>query len=215
MPVLLDDQPLSLEHLPPGATVAEAVNEARARLEGSGLTIVALRNNKEVVADAQVEQMLSEPISRFDHLELVSGRSQEVVLDALRLIREGFAETFPAVKEVVESLAAGKLSEAMTLLAQCVRVWGRAQEAIIQSRSLLEVDFDDLEIDGRQITDWLNQLAGKLEELKNAIESRDNVLLGDILRYEFDQTLQQWERMLGGFIAHVEQLGGPAPTGGQ
>jgi hypothetical protein len=215
MTVLLDDQPLSLEHLPPEATVAEAVNEARARLAGSGLMIVALRNNNEVVADGQVERMLAEPISRFEHLELVSGRSEEVVLEALRQIREGFGQTFPAVKEVVEALTAGKLSEAMTLLAQCVRVWGQAQEAIIQSKSLLEVNFDDLEIDGRLITDWLNELAGKLKELKDVIESRDNVLLGDILRYEFDQTLQQWERMLGGFIAYVEQLGGPASTGGQ
>ena len=84
-----------------------------------------------------------------------------------------------------------------------------------KSRYTCYLDFDDLEIDGRQITAWLNELAGKLGELKNAIESRDNVLLGDILRYEFDQTLQQWERMLGGFIAYVEQLGGPESAGGQ
>ena len=61
---------------------------------------------------------------------------------------------------------------------------------------------------------WLNDLASKLRELKDAIESRDHVLLGDILRYEFDETLEQWERMLDGFIAHVEGIEETVPAAG-
>jgi hypothetical protein len=215
MTVLLNDQPLSLAHLSPEATVVEVINEAKARLEGTGTVIVALRHNNEVVPAEHVERMLAEPISGFEHLELITGRPREVVLEALEQVREGFRDTFAVVKEAAEALAAGKLSDAMTQLSACLGLWGRAHESLIQGGSLLGLSFDDLEIGGRPITAWLNELAGKLRELKEAIESRDNVLLGDILRYELDETLQQWERMLDGIITHVEQLEDPASAGGQ
>ncbi|MBN2561244.1 MAG: hypothetical protein JXQ75_09975 [Phycisphaerae bacterium] len=212
MPVLLDDKPLATDQLATDATVAQLIALARSRLDGTGLAIVGLRHDDRDVPTEQVEQVLLEPISKFDDLELVSGRPRQIVLDALEQVHMVFADTFAMVKDAAALLAVGKLSEAMVKLAQCVRAWSQTHASIVQGGMLTGIDFEGLEIAGRPIVEWLNELATKLRELKDAIESRDNVLLGDILNYELDDTLQQWGQVLDGFIAHVEQLDDGVPA---
>jgi len=206
MTVLLDNQPLSIDHLAPDATMAQLIDVAKAQIEGTGSVIVALRHNNEDVAVERLEQMLSEPAGSFDNVELISGRPKQVVLDALELVRQAFAESFATVREAADALGAGKVAEAMTSIAECVSIWGHTHASIVQGGALAGVDFEGLDVAGRPLVDWLNELATKLRELKDAIESRDNVLLGDILRYELDDTLRKWEQMLDGFIWHIEQM---------
>ena len=66
-------------------------------------------------------------------------------------------------------------------------------------------------LQGRDIMQLLVEIRTKLTEIKDAIEARDYVLLGDILRYELDEPLQSWENMLNAFIEHVEELQGASP----
>jgi hypothetical protein len=132
------------------------------------------------------------------------------VLEALRQIRKLFAESFVALKGASEALAAGRVGEAMRTFGDCVSVWACTHESVVQGASLLGICFDDLQINGRPATDYLGELAARLSDVKGAIEARDNVLLGDILRYEMDETLREWETMLDGLIAHIEQTSEPA-----
>lgn len=212
MTVLLDNEPLSAEGLSPDASVAEWLEVAKARLEGTGALIVGLRHEDEDVPAERLEEMLSEPASRFEGLELVSGRPKEVVLEAMEQMRRAFGETFAAVQEAADALAAGRVADAMRTVGDCVKIWAQTQEAIVQGGRLMGLRLDDMEILDRPIAGWLDDLAGKLRELKDALASRDNVLLGDILRYEMDETLRQWERMLDVFIQRVEEIDDAVPA---
>jgi predicted nucleotidyltransferase component of viral defense system len=68
------------------------------------------------------------------------------------------------------------------------------------------MDFQTLTVAGRPIVSWVEVLAEKLRQLKDAVESRDLVLLGDILRYEIDPALRDWEQMLAGLIQHIVEM---------
>ena len=206
MTVLLDDQTLPLDDLAPGASVADVLARAKERLTGTGAIIVGLRRDQQDIPGDELEEMLSQPFSRSDDLEFISDRPQSVVLEALAQVRLAFLDTFAEIKIAADALASGKVSEAMQTLARSVEVWGRTHTSIIQGGLLVGLNFDAVRIGDHPIAYWLNQLATKLRDLKAAIESRDLVLLGDILRYELDDTLQQWEQMLNGFIAHIERL---------
>ena len=212
MKILLDDKPFCPEQLPSDATLTQLIEMAKAEVDGTGSVIVGVRHNDEDVPAERLEEMLPQPVSDFDNLELISGRPKQVVLEALAQVRTAFGETFVSIREAADVLAAGGLADAMTKLAECFGVWAQTHTSVVQGGALVGVDFDSLEIGGRPIVDWLNELSAKLRELKEAIVARDSVLLGDILRYELDETLQQWERMLDGFISHVEQLDEVAPA---
>lgn len=204
--VFLDDQALQLDSLTPDATVADLLNLAKDRLGGTGAVLVGLRRDQVDVPADELEKMLRQPVSDFTGLQLLSDRPERIVLEALRQVRAAFVDTFAEIQSATELLAVGKVTGAMQTLAVCVEVWGRTHTAIIQAGLLISIDFDELEIGGHRIAHWLGELAAKLRDLKAAVEARDLVLLGDILRYELDDTLQQWERMLDGFIAHVACL---------
>lgn len=206
MTILLDDRPLPLDDLAPDASVADLLDRAKGRLNGTGAIIVALRKNQQDIPGDELEQMLGQPLNRFPDLQIVSDRPQRVVLDALQQVRLAFADTFAEVRGAADALSAGKVAESMEILAACVAVWGRTHTAIIQGGLLVGLDFEAVRIEDQPLSHWLNELSAKLRELKAAVESRDLVLLGDILRYELDETLQRWEQMLGGFVTHLEGL---------
>jgi len=206
MTVLLNAEPLCLDDMTSETTVAEVIDMARARLHGSGSVIIGLRHANEDITAERLETMLPQPASRFDGLELIADRPTRVVLEALNELRRAFLDTFAGVQDAADALRAGRIPEAMTTLMQCVAIWGQTQLGVVQSGQLAGIDFGTLRILDRPVAAWLEELASKLREIKEALEAQDHVLLGDILRYELDETLQDWATMLDGFIARIEEM---------
>ena len=204
--ILLDDRPFATGEGVEPATVSQLLDRAKAGLVGTGRLLVSLRCDGETLSETRLESILEEPASRFGRLELYSDRPKTLVLEALTATRRSFGESFANLRETSDALATGDGPAAMSSLAVCVDAWNKAQEAIIKGGGLLGVDFESLQLDGRPVAEWLTELLERLRDLKDAVANRDHVLLADILRYEFDDVLQRWERMLDGFIEHVEAL---------
>ena len=205
MNIFLDSQPLAATDLDRNATVQAALDAAKRKLAGTDLMIFGVKCDDQEISPEDLEQTLSLPAARFARVDFVSGHPNEVVLAALRQTRLSLADSFTGVKQASESLSKGRVSEAFGALVRCLAVWGQAHEAVVQGMALCSLDAERLVISGRPLLDWLHELARQLRGLKGAIESRDHVLLGDILQYELDETLQGWEVMLDGIIAHIER----------
>lgn len=205
MNIYLDSQPLVTKCLDCNATVNAALEAAKHRLASTDLMIFGVKCDDQEVSPEDLEKILSMPAARFSRVEFISGHPSEVVLSALRQTRLSLADSFTGVKQASESLSKGRVAEAFGALVRCLSVWGQAHEAVAQGMALCGIDAERLIISGRPLLDWLQGLAEQLRGLKGAIESRDHVLLGDILQYELDDTLQGWEVMLDGIISHVEQ----------
>jgi len=206
MPILLDSKPYDDARIRPGATVAELIDTVKTELSGTGRLLLALRCDDQELDAGRLDSLLNEPMSRFERLELISGRPEPIVLDTLEVCREALADTFAPLQEAAAALSTGRLSEAMSRLVECVAVWSQTHEALVNSARLLRIDLQALRAGDRPVVEWLNGLAEKLRELKKAIESRDFVLLGDLLRYELEATIQGWEGMLDRVIEHIEAL---------
>jgi len=204
MSVFLDNEHLDTDDLGHDASIGQALEVAKTAVQGTGRLILGLRVSEQEVESEQIEEILTAPINDFERLDFISGRPAEMVLEALQTSRRAFEDTFPVVKRAAERLSRGDLTTTMTLLADCFGIWGQTHQAVCTAARLLQLDLDRLELAGRSIKAWLRQLAEKLGEIRSAMESRDNVLLGDILRYEVDEMLLEWERTLSGLIEHIE-----------
>jgi len=214
MPVFLDNEVIDTAELGPDSSIGQLLDVVKSRVAGSGRLVLGLRCNEEEVDAEQLTDMLAAPITDFERLDFFSGRPEETVLEALRATRRAFEDTFPTVQEATEAVSAGDLPRTMNLLADCFAIWGQTHEAVLSGGRLLDIDFQSLVVGNRPMIEWVTELASKLREMKEAIESRDHVLLGDILRYELDATLRNWEHMLGGFIEHVERVCGDVAASG-
>lgn len=204
MNILLDKRPLDLSADAGITTVGHALEAAKSRLAGTNMLIFGVRCNQQDVSPELLEETLSRPLGSFEDLEFISGHPSDVVLAALNQTRLALADTFSGVRETADALSKGRIPDAMSSLVRCLTVWSQAHEAVVQGGALCRIDFESLLIDGRPMLDWLHDLTRQLRGLKSAIESRDHVLLGDILQYELDEMLRGWERMLDGMIDHIE-----------
>lgn len=206
MSAYLNGQPITGETLTPDITVGQVVEKAKARLNDTGDIIFSVICNENEVPADRLDEVLSQPLSAFSRVELISGRPEELVLEALRETRRSFSDSFATIKQAAQDMTAGNLAKGMAGLVECLGVWSNVHETIVQGGALVDIDFDRLVIDGRHILDWLNDLSTKLKEIKSAIESRDNVLLADMLSYEMDEIMQGWESVLHAFVEQVKRL---------
>ncbi|MBK8269509.1 MAG: hypothetical protein IPK83_14865 [Planctomycetes bacterium] len=207
MTLILDGIPLNDAHLPEGATVGHAVDLAKGRLAGTGKLILAILCDGAEVDAARLRGVMASDYSFFKRVEMVSGSPYAAVTEALQQARAAFGDSFATIKQVTAWLSAGDIQAAMRGLSECVEAWSDMHEAVVQGGALAGVDFDRLVIGGRHVLDWLGELSKRLRDIRDAIQSRDHVSLGDVLKYEMDETLQGWEVMLDGFIRHVEKMG--------
>jgi hypothetical protein len=201
----LDNQPFTSRQLPDSPTVAHLIESARGSLEGSGRMLVGVRCNGEELSPERLESLIHEPIIRFSRIELISDEPAVIVLGILQHARDLFGQTFELMKQSAGVLAAGNSAEALETLAACVHTWSQTHEAVVKGGALLGIQFMTLQIEGRSVDQWLSSMVSGLRSLRDTIESKDHVLLGDILKYELDETLQAWEAFLDGFITHVER----------
>jgi hypothetical protein len=203
MKILLDNEPLITADVTGSALVVHYLEAAKKSLRGTERMIFGLRLDGNEVSGAHLEAALTRPIAQLTTLEFITASAPQVVADALRETQKSLTDSFVTVREASEALSKGRLAEAMERLTDCITVWGRTHEALVNGGSLLRLDFERVAIAGRPMLDWLADLANRLREIRDAIEARDHVLLSDILHYELDETLSGWEQMLGGVIEHI------------
>ncbi len=204
MPILLDKRPIQIAGFDEKMTVGQALEEAKRSLAGSGLMVFGVRCDHREIEPPQLDDVLRKPAGSFDEVEFVTGEPRGIALEAMKQARDALAETFAGVKRAAEAHSTGDLSEAMQIIMRCLGIWSQAHEAVVQGGTLAGLDFESVRVSDRPLLEWIQDLSRQLRNLKEAIESRDHVLLGDILHYELDDTLQGWDHMMGGIIDHLE-----------
>ena len=147
--VFLDNEYLDVLTLGPDASIGQALEVAKTCIQGTGRLILGLRVSEQEVDAEQLIDLLGAPIAEFDRLDFLSGRPQEMVLEALQTSRRAFEETFAVVKEASEALAKSDLSRTMSLLADCFNIWGQTHQAVCSAARLLQLDMDHLQLSGR------------------------------------------------------------------
>ncbi|MCB9851490.1 MAG: hypothetical protein H6819_00220 [Phycisphaerales bacterium] len=204
----LDGKLLATDGIGADAKVSSVVERAKTTLkDGAGDSILLeVICDGEAIEAAHLEATLAEPLSRYARLEFVSGSRRTVVVESLTASKRSIGDTFELVREAADQLNAGSVASGMQRLIDCVEIWSQAHEAMISSGQLLELDLEELVIADKHVFEWLREPAVKLREIRDAIESRDHVNLVDILRYEMDDFLQGWEKMLEAYVEYVSRL---------
>jgi len=204
--IIVDGSAICDTDMAPSGSVGDAVRLARSTLGGNGRVMMSVICDGDEIDAARLEAVMSRPYRDYQTVELTSGSPFGAALDALNQARAGFGESFALVREVSASLASGDIAAAMNGLSRCVASWADMHEAVVQGGTLVGVDFERLVLGERHVLDWLGELNRRLRDIRDAVDGRDYVMLGDILKYELDETLQGWESMLDAFARHVERM---------
>ncbi|GIW76325.1 MAG: hypothetical protein KatS3mg104_1388 [Phycisphaerae bacterium] len=116
----------------------------------------------------------------------------QIARDVLTEVIVQMEQADSARRSATEHLVVGETNKALQKLAGCFTTWQTARQAIEKVAMLLRVDLERIQVEGISLTQILLEFAEQLRSIRSALESRDYVLLADILRYEIDQTTQRW-----------------------
>lgn len=211
MEVFVDDTPVNADSFREG-TVEDALRHVQANRCAPGHLVVGLRLDGKDVPTHAMTDTLRRPASSFDRLEVFTGRKAILVADAMAHASACLTETESACQRAAELLTEGKIVEASEGLADCLRTWQQIHDAIGKSIEMLQLDVEQTTVNEEPLLALIRKPAEVLLEVKDALKSRDHVLLADILQYEFSEVTSCWHSIIAKLRAEAEDVeasGGP------
>lgn len=184
-------------------TVEELLQQIQTRLCQPGQMVVKVRCNGEDVPPGQMEPTMKEPTSAFETLEVFTSTRGTLVTDAMKQARASLEQTDAECESIASRINEGKIAEAIESLGDCLRVWQQVHEAVCRCIEMLKIDLKTTELDGKTLEELIAGPKEVLTQIKQALVAQDHVLLADVLRYEFDDVSEQWQRV----ITFLEQQG--------
>ena len=197
MQIFVDDQP----YISPGKTgqtVAELANEVcQNDTEPSHRLVVGIRCNGEQVGNDRLESILASPADEYDSIELLTQPVASLVKATLSQAIEIFEQSSENRRKAADLMAEGRQAEAMSHLQNFLEVWRQVQDSMLMCAQALRVNLEALKVNDLSLTDILEMIKNQLNDLKAAMETGDYVVVGDILRYEFEEPSGYWLKFLG------------------
>jgi len=68
---------------------------------------------------------------------------------------------------------------------------------------LVGVNLDEQTLDDKPVAETINALAAQLRELRDLLTSGDTVALADSLAYEWTETVDRWQRLIGELVTWI------------
>ena len=125
----------------------------------------------------------------------------EVIAEVESQLHEADRLKGEAVDLLQKSGGAGK---AMERLSGCFSTWHNAQESVVKVARLMRLDLDGVSVAGRSLSALIGEFSAQLRQVRQALEARDFVTLGDVLAYEMTETTAHWRTALGAVRDLVE-----------
>lgn len=195
MQIIVDDQPF--QHVGPSdITLADLAQEVCRDDGPDQRMVVSLHCDGRPVAQDTLDAALSTPISRFQSIEFQTQSIPDLVCGTLEQTIELLEEATDIRHRCADTLSEGRYEDAMEHLRRFCGMWKQIQDAIVICAQTLNVDLDAIESGGDAFTAIVERIRTLLNDLKEAMEAQDSVLIGDILRYEFDEATEQWMSIL-------------------
>jgi hypothetical protein len=181
----------------PNCTLQELIDSVRSAHVPDRLVVSVTRNGRPLV-EGDLDRALPQSVGDNDQIDLASGDRTAICVDALRDVAGQLDDLGRALPGIADRISAGRGADALREFGEQLDVWRRCREVRLRVGQLLSIDLAQLTHDDRPMPAHLADLSDRLRELRAAFESRDLVLLADLVRYEMPPLCRTWVSLLTG-----------------
>jgi len=203
MAVTVDDQTLATDRL--GFTT---VGQVLDHLQGLNRLVVNVTINGETPDLDRLDDLRASGLSG-NELYIETADPREMAVSVLDEVDQQLYDTDRTRAEAADLLQADRTVKAMEKLAGCFSTWQHAQQSLIQTAQLMNVDLTKLDVDGRSLVSFLQDFSAQLRTIRDALESRDFVTLGDVLTYEMTESSNLWHAAIQSLRGAIGQASAP------
>ena len=196
MKFYIDDELIEQQEVPGTPTVEDSLNQVQAEFSRLGRMVVGVRCNGEDVPANEMAEILKQPAESFERIDVVTGTKNGLVIEAMSQATNCLSETEDKCKEIAELLKKGDTNEARKSLGGCLLIWQQINEAVGKSIDMLEIDPKAATVGDETLFDVVSKPKSALLEMRDALQAADNVLLADILEFEFTEAIESWRKVI-------------------
>ncbi len=201
MIVTLDGQRLD-DSFSPDCTLQHVIDQVRAAHVQDRL-IVSVALNGTILSDADLNDGLEQSVPDDAQVDLESTERLPLVGGALRGLAEQFGESIGLHGDIADRLTSGDATAGIRDVGKLMALWQTCYRALGQCGGLMEEDLTQRQYQGRPVSDYLQELIGRLTELREALEAQDTVMLADLVRYELAPQFETWQALLTGLADQI------------
>ena len=204
MKIILDDTPLP-DTPAATATLAEAIAAAAERAASLDRVIVDIFADGRAVSAEELddEATMAHPCEEV-RLTTAEPRAfvQVTMVDAAEAL-EGARAQQQRAAELVE---AGSTAEAYEALELALALWQSARQSLDQGAQLIGLDLSTLPLAHPDILpEAIAKLSAALEEVRRSVGAQDWASLSDVLLYDLDDLVGEWQQLLRDVAGHIAQ----------
>ncbi len=183
-------------------TLADVLSLVQDNFFETGNIVTGIIVDGEVVQPERLAELKQAAADSFGEVNLVVRPANRFAAEGLLTVCDHLEFSIALRTDVVDALQQGKAQYAMEKLGEYVQFWAGLQSTLGSACRLVGVNIEELEVFGEDgsepilIVEHIKELSEQLSEVKNALESGDLVLLGDILGYEFADLTDSWRDIL-------------------
>lgn len=205
MKVYVDDKPIDGESIE-GHTLGDALRHVQSNLPAPHKIVAGVLCDGEVIPADDVIAALEKPLTEFERVDVITSTKEDLVIDVMANASASLDESETASQRVAQLLTEGKSAAAREALAECLRTWQQIHDAVAKSLSILRLDPESVMIRDEPLIDAIGKPREVLLQVKDALVAGDEVLLADLLQYEFADVVQTWHAIIARLRRDAEDL---------
>ena len=187
-------------------TVEDVLRHVQLNLCPDGRMVTGIRCDGEEVNSDAIPNTLRKPASAFERIEVFVDTKGALVADAMSQAAVSLRQTEAACEQVAGLLTEGKTAEGIKALSACVGAWQQIHEAVAKSIQMLELDIERIMINDHPLIDVIKKPKDVLVQIRDALQAKDHVLLADVLQYELEEVLRQWQTIVARIREEAEEV---------
>ncbi len=203
MQILVDDEAYTPTGGPDQSLQALAEEVSARRPDGVRRLVVGLRCDGQEVPPDRLDEVLARAVSTFRSVHLQTQPAAALARATLHQARAILEDSDGLRAQIADHLDQGRHDQAMAALQRLVEVWKHAQRSTQACADALGIPLGELAVEGAGVDDALASMKQQLLQLKQGMEDRDFVLVGDVLRYEMARPTQRWIAILDALLART------------
>jgi hypothetical protein len=197
MQIYLDDVAVEVE----GSLLGELLQGAAAQLSEAGRIVAEVQIDGQGLSPEGLQEASAK--TPAGEVRLISADGSKLALDVLEQVQGRLGETREEMAAAAELLQQDRMTDAMAKVGSAMGVWQQVQQAVSQSATLMRIDLDSIEYEGKSIAEWSNTLLEQFQQLRSGIEAADTVALSDALAYEWPEQIGHWQGILGRLMTRI------------
>lgn len=199
MKVILDDRVLTQEP----TTLAQAIDMGVDAASSGGRVIVDIHADGRSLSTAELDDP-DTMAYQAGEVHLTSAEPRAFVRTTLLDASEALEQAKNAQIDAADLIEAGSMTDAYDSINTSLALWQAARQALDQGAQLLGLDLTTLPADDvEQLPQAIATLTEALEEVRRSIAHQDWAALGDVLRYDLDELVTTWRRLLTHVAQHI------------